>query len=87
MKDMETRVADLILSISVWEGREGSGVTSEDRDSETYLHCQEAARAILATVAGSAQAWGEGYGAGWNDCLLDLENRGTPSRNPYEADK
>lgn len=28
--------------------------------------------------------WGEGYGAGWNDCLLDLQNGGAKmTDNPY----
>lgn len=33
-----------------------------------------------------AEAWDEGHGAGWNDCLLDLQNGGaktTPS--PYRT--
>jgi hypothetical protein len=29
-------------------------------------------------------SWGEGYGAGWNDCLLDLQNGGVKmTPNPY----
>lgn len=29
-------------------------------------------------------AWDEGYGAGWNDCLLDLQNGGAKmTKNPY----
>jgi len=33
-----------------------------------------------------AEAWGEGHGAGWNDCLLDLQNGGAKATpNPYRA--
>jgi len=35
-----------------------------------------------------AAAWGEGYGAGWNDCLLELENGGAKmSANPYRKEQ
>lgn len=34
-----------------------------------------------------ADAWDQGHGAGWNDCLLDMENGGArASRNPYRGD-
>ena len=45
----------------------------------------EAAQAALEAAAPYmlAGAWEEGYGAGWNDCLLDLQNGGAKmSRNP-----
>lgn len=42
------KLADLILSLAVYQGREGVGVTAHDRDSVDYLHCQNAADAILA---------------------------------------
>ena len=36
--------------------------------------------------AALSAVWGEGHGAGWNDCLLDLENGGAKmTRNPYET--
>ena len=41
-------LADQILRLAIYEGREGSVTTAEERDSETYLHCQNAADAILA---------------------------------------
>jgi hypothetical protein len=46
------------------------------------------ARAALEAAAPHlmAAAWDEGQGAGWNDCLLDLQNGGAKSsRNPYRA--
>ena len=45
------RIADLILSLAVYGGREGTGVTDEDRDSAEYTDCQNAADAILTHVA------------------------------------
>lgn len=45
------RIADLILSLAVYGGREGTGVTDEDRDSAEYTDCQNAADAILNLVA------------------------------------
>lgn len=43
------------------------------------------ARAALeaATPHMLAAAWDEGCGAGWNDCLLDMQKRGILSANPY----
>ena len=40
-------LADLILCVVAYEGREGETVTAEDRDSHEYLNCQKAAEAIL----------------------------------------
>jgi hypothetical protein len=35
-----------------------------------------------------AEAWDEGQGAGWNDCLLDLQNGGAKATsNPYRAER
>lgn len=47
MPDVNTPLADIILSRAVCEGREGGGVTAADRDCESYLHCQLAADMIL----------------------------------------
>jgi hypothetical protein len=44
------RVADVILALAVQEGREGDVVTSADRDSESYWHCQQAAQEILRMI-------------------------------------
>ena len=48
------------------------------------------AREVLEAAAPHlmAAAWGEGYGAGWNDCLLELENGGAKmSANPYRKEQ
>ena len=38
-------------------------------------------------AAAQAEAWDEGFGRGWNDCLLDLQNGGVKaSVNHYRAD-
>src|SRR5690348_5119622 len=40
-------IADLILALAVYRGREGAAVTDEDRDGADYADCQTAADAIL----------------------------------------
>ena len=41
-------LADHILRLAIYQGREGDVTTAEERDSQDYLHCQNAADAILA---------------------------------------
>jgi hypothetical protein len=51
-------VADQIMLLAIYEGREGSVLSSADRDDHQYEHCITAARAVLALFAGE----GEGEG-------------------------
>lgn len=51
MPDLQTLIADRILSTAVWQGREGSGVTAAAQDSEEYLWCQNAADEIIGLFA------------------------------------
>lgn len=41
------KLADIILRLAIYQGREGSVTTAEERDSHDYLCCQNAADAIL----------------------------------------
>lgn len=51
MPDLQTLISDRILSTAFWQGREGSGVTAADKDSEEYLWCQNAADEIIGLFA------------------------------------
>lgn len=46
--DKKTEIADTIMSMVVWQGREGTGVTSADREDHEYLFCAAAAEKIVA---------------------------------------
>ena len=59
---------------------------SGDNAPQIIDACEVAVKKILESAAPHmlAEAWGEGHGAGWNDCLLALENGGAKtSANPY----
>lgn len=63
---------------------------TEDMDhQDKRLHEHQADMLIEAGLGlvseAQAEAWRVGHGAGWNDCLLDLQNGGAKmSENPYE---
>lgn len=46
--DRKTEIADTIMSMVVWQGREGTGVTSADREDAEYEFCTAAAEKIVA---------------------------------------
>ena len=43
-------LADVIMAKTVWQSREGTKVTAEDRDDFEYSFCLDAADAILALM-------------------------------------
>jgi hypothetical protein len=71
-------VAGILLSVGIREL--GDYVRAKRGKPSGNMH--EAIEAAAPHML--AEGWGEGYGAGWNDCLIDLENRdASTTANPY----
>lgn len=84
MSDQIKEMADLIQFAVEYTPYWKAGDPTTHQDPYANAAIGLVAAGYGTVTEAKSEAWNEGHGAGWNDCLLDMENRGAKSTiNPY----